>query len=138
MQELYHKISKNKKINSKVSLIYYIVCLLLVHLWYNFQTGGSNMVIRLKAKVLENNTILSEDEKNLIRWIVSIASYHENANDIEITAYKFLHSLAGGGTVCLADVVEHIEIAKICSLFAIHSKGVSISDFWYFVPDPEE
>ena len=89
------------------------------------------MSMLVNKKALESDVNLTEDEKSLIVWIVSTASNHSGASNGEITAYRFLMSLTSNDTVCLNDVLYHLETGKICQLLQMQSSCCDISNFWY-------
>ena len=86
--------------------------------------------MQLNELMLKRNIALSEDEKNLIRWIVNKASNHQGASAGEITAYKFLRSITDKDTVNMADALQYLEFHNICSLLLIQAGGIPLSDFW--------
>lgn len=80
-------------------------------------------------KALEENDNLTENEKSLIEWFVSLASNHRGASGGEVAAYRLLMSLTPSGTVCLNDALYYIDSSKIYALLKIQGKGDYISDF---------
>ena len=65
---------------------------------------------QLNKEALEANVSLTEDEKTLIAWVISIASDYPGASSGEIVAYRFLMSLTPNGNLSPVEFEEKMML----------------------------